>query len=83
MRRRPQSRNNVGSEESMIFVLEVLRVGCPIEEGSQRIARSRIPECKSLFRAVGFLGWVSYDCSQTVVIAYRIECGRETLRETG
>lgn len=59
-----KSRNNEGSEETIIFHLEVLWVGRPFEEGSQRVACGRIPECKAAFRAVGGLGgWVRGDRS--------------------
>jgi len=83
MRSRSQSRDDVGSEESMIFGLEVLRVGGPIEEGLQRVARSRIPECNSVFSAVGCLGCVRYDRSQKLMITYRVECGSKTSRDIG
>lgn len=56
VRRRAKSRNNVGGEECIIFGSEVLWVGRPVEEGSQSVACSRIPECEALFRAVGRLG---------------------------
>ena len=61
VRRRPESRDNEGSEEIIIFGLEVLGVGRPFEEGSQRVACGRIPECNAALRAVGGLGWVRYD----------------------
>jgi len=60
VRRRAESRNNVSSEEIIIFDLESLRVGRVFEEGSERIACGCIPECKPPFRAVGGLGWVRY-----------------------
>jgi hypothetical protein len=65
VRRRAETRNNVGGEEIIVFDLEVLGVGRPFEEGSQRVACGRIPECKPPFRAMGGLGWVRYDRSPT------------------
>ena len=65
VRRRAESRNNVGVEETIIFHLEVLWVGRPFEEGSQRVACGCIPECKTAFWAMGRLGWVRDDCSST------------------
>jgi len=55
MRRRPQSRNDIAGAESIIFRLEMLRVGRPFEDGSQRFACGRIPKCNPLFRADGCL----------------------------
>jgi len=61
MRRRSEPRDNEGSEEVIIFGLEMLRVGRPFKEGSERVACGRIPECKAAFRAIGGLGCVRYD----------------------
>lgn len=65
VRRRSESGDNEGSEETIIFNLEVLWVGRPFEEGSQRVACGRIPECNTTFWAMGGLGWVRNDRSPT------------------
>ena len=60
IRGRPQLRNNIAGEKGVIFSLEMLRIGRPFKEDSQRIACSGVPECKPLFEAGC---WVRYDAS--------------------
>jgi len=74
-----ESRNNVGGEESIIFGAEVLWVGGPLEEGSERVACGRIPECEAVFGAMRGLGWVRTIVAHTSRYCLRCRmCERHT-----